>query len=82
VVGAQWSVNASLNTAGALAAMLLIPDTMELFDYREGEPHSQWRRRRFITWRPNLAWLTALIVLFAIIFARLNQFTEFLYYQF
>ena len=80
--GAQWSVNASLNTAAALLVMLLIPDTMELFDYREGEPHSQWRRRGFITWRPNLAWLAVLAVLFAVIFARLNQFTEFLYYQF
>jgi len=82
VFGAQWSVNASLNTAAALAVMLLVPDTMELFDYRNGEPHSNWRRRLLVAWRPNLAWLTVVIVLFAVIFARLNQFTEFLYYQF
>ncbi len=76
------SANASLSTAAALAVMLLVPDTMELFDYREGEPHSAWRRRRLVAWQPNLAWLAALVVLFAVIFARLNQFTEFLYYQF
>jgi alginate O-acetyltransferase complex protein AlgI len=80
--GAQWSAAASLNTAGALAAALLVPDTMELVDYREGEPHSEWRRRPFINWRPNPAWLAATAVLFAVIFARLTQFTEFLYYQF
>lgn len=55
--------------------MLRVPDTMELFDYREGEPHSKWRRRRLIAW-PNLAWLTILVVLFAVVFAWLNQFTE------
>ena len=82
VFGAQWSVTASLNTAGALAVALLVPDTMELVNYREGEPHSDWRRRLLVRWRPNLGWLATTIVLFMVLFARLNQFTEFLYYQF
>ena len=82
VFGAQWSVTASLNTLGALAVALLVPDTMELVNYREGEPHSDWRRRLLVRWQPNPAWLAATIVLFVVLFARLNEFTEFLYYQF
>lgn len=77
----SWAIAIATRGAGrwspatALAAMLRVPDTMELFDYREGEPHSKWRRRRLIAW-PNLAWLTILVVLFAVVFAWLNQFTE------
>ncbi len=82
IFGAQWSVTASLNTLGALAVALLVPDTMELVNYREGEPQSDWRRGPLVRWRPNLAWLATTIVLFTVLFARLNQFTEFLYYQF
>ena len=61
--------------------MLIVPDTMELTDYRENEPHTDWRRR-VGAWQPSLLWLGPLLVLFALVFARLNQFTEFLYYQF
>ncbi len=81
-LGPQWSVAATLATALALGVVLLVPDTMELVGYRENEPHSDWRRNWSIVWRPNLFWLAATLTLFGIVFARLSQFTEFLYYQF
>ncbi|MDQ8726501.1 MBOAT family O-acyltransferase [Bradyrhizobium sp. LHD-71] len=80
--GAHWSISATLLTAAALAVMLLVPDTMELTNYRENEPHSDWRRSYGLTWTPSAAWCAGAVVLFAVLFARLNQFTEFLYYQF
>jgi len=80
--GAYWSVVGSLITALALAIALLVPDTMELVDYREGEPHSTWRRAWRLRWSPSWLWLAAALALFAAVFVRLNTFTEFLYYQF
>ena len=57
-LGGYWSVIGSLTTLGALGVALLIPDTMELADYREGEPHALWRRRvGMLAWRPSAAWL-------------------------
>jgi D-alanyl-lipoteichoic acid acyltransferase DltB (MBOAT superfamily) len=82
-LGANWSVVGSLWTVAALAIMLLVPDTMELTNYREGEPHSDWRRRiGALTWRPSPIWIAGLVVLFAVVYANLLQITEFLYYQF
>lgn len=82
-IGANWSVVGSLWTAAALAIMLLVPDTMEVTDYREGEPHSAWRRNvGALAWRPSPAWAVGLVILFVAIYAHLLQITEFLYYQF
>jgi hypothetical protein len=82
-LGANWSVVGSLWTAIALAIMLLVPDTMELTNYREGEPHSDWRRQiGALTWRPSPVWVAGLVVLFAVVYANLLHITEFLYYQF
>jgi hypothetical protein len=82
-IGGYWSVIGTLLTAGALGVALLIPDTMELTDYREGEPHSAWRRNvGWLAWQPSLPWLVVLALLFGAVFANLLQFTEFLYYQF
>jgi alginate O-acetyltransferase complex protein AlgI len=82
-LGGYWSVVGTLLTAGALAVAFLIPDTMELTDYREGEPHTDWRRSvGALAWRPSVAWLAVLALLFGAVFANLLQFTEFLYYQF
>jgi alginate O-acetyltransferase complex protein AlgI len=82
-IGSHWSVVGSLLTAGALLVAFIIPDTMELTDYREGEPHSQWRRNvGLLAWRPSVPWLVVLALLFGAVFANLLQFTEFLYYQF
>jgi alginate O-acetyltransferase complex protein AlgI len=67
----------------ALAIALGVPDTMEALDYREGEPHTKWRRppsRLF--WRASPIWAVSMVVLFGVIFANLGTFSEFLYYQF
>jgi D-alanyl-lipoteichoic acid acyltransferase DltB (MBOAT superfamily) len=82
-LGGHWSVVGTLLTAGALAVALFVPDTMELVDYREGEPHSQWRRRvGILAWQPSVGWVVAISLLFGAVFANLQEFTEFLYYQF
>jgi alginate O-acetyltransferase complex protein AlgI len=81
-VGPYWSLQSTLSTAAALAVALFVPDTMEFTGYDENEPHPHWRRKLMPMWRPNVGWLAATAVLFAIVFPRMNQFTEFLYYQF
>jgi alginate O-acetyltransferase complex protein AlgI len=81
--GSYWSMVGTLVTAGMLAIALAIPDTMEFVDYREGEPHSDWRRGwGFLVWSPSAGWAVAIVMLFAVVFSRLNNFSEFLYYQF
>jgi alginate O-acetyltransferase complex protein AlgI len=82
-LGVNWSVIATLSTLGALAIALLVPDTMELVDYREGEPHSDWRRSAGrLAWRPSPAWLAVTSIVFAVAFTYFWEFNEFLYYQF
>ncbi len=82
-MGANWSVVGTLWTAAALAIALLVPDTMELVDYREGEPHSHWRRPvGVLAWRPSPVWIAALVAFFVAVYANLLNITEFLYYQF
>ena len=82
-LGSYWTVAGTLLTAAILAIALFVPDTMEVVDYREGEPRTRWRRkRRFLIWRPNALWACAIVALFAVVFLNLTTFTEFLYYQF
>jgi len=82
-LGSYWSVVGSLATLLALAIALAIPDTMELVQYDEGGPRSKWRRAwNSLRWSPSLAWGVTVLVLFAIAFANMSTFTEFLYYQF
>ncbi len=81
-LGAHWSVVGSLITLGAIVVALAVPDTMELLDYREGEPHSNWRRAPRLLWRPSVPWLAFTAGVFLLVFANLNTFSEFLYYQF
>jgi len=81
--GSYWSAVGTLVTLIALAIALGVPDTMEALDYREGEPHTKWRRppsRLF--WRASPIWAVSMVVLFGVIFANLGTFSEFLYYQF
>jgi D-alanyl-lipoteichoic acid acyltransferase DltB (MBOAT superfamily) len=80
--GSYWTAVGSLTTIGALAVVYLLPDTMEFVDYREGEPLSAWRRPSIFKWQPSAIWAVGAIVVFAITFANLGTFTEFLYYQF
>nr|WP_249786752.1 MBOAT family O-acyltransferase [Bradyrhizobium sp. NBAIM32] len=81
--GNTWTMVATVNTVAVLLIALLVPDTMELVGYRIGEPHADWRRRHLLPkWRPSLGWAFVTFCLFAVAFANLNSFSEFLYYQF
>jgi D-alanyl-lipoteichoic acid acyltransferase DltB (MBOAT superfamily) len=83
LAGRNWSVAATLATLAALAIALLVPDTMEIVDYREGEPHAKWRRAtQRLAWQPSVAWLALVGILFGFSFTYLWRFNEFLYYQF
>ena len=82
-LGSYWTVVGTLLTAATLAIALFVPDTVEVVDYREGEPRTDWRRtRRFLIWRPSAVWAFAIVALYAVVFLNLTAFTEFLYYQF
>ncbi|TCU73962.1 D-alanyl-lipoteichoic acid acyltransferase DltB (MBOAT superfamily) [Bradyrhizobium sp. R2.2-H] len=81
--GNTWTVVATITTAAVLMVALFIPDTMELVGYRVGEPHADWRRQHLLPkWHPSLGWALVVVGLFAVVFANLNSFSEFLYYQF
>jgi alginate O-acetyltransferase complex protein AlgI len=81
--GVNWSVTGTLWTSLAVAIALLVPDTMELVDYREGEPHSNWRRPTGgLAWRTSTPWIAVIVVMFALSFTYFWDFNEFLYYQF
>ena len=81
-LGSYWSVVGTLVTVGMLVIALALPDTMEFVNYHEGEPHSDWRRTSRLVWSPSIGWAVAILTLFAVAFSQLNQFSEFLYYQF
>jgi D-alanyl-lipoteichoic acid acyltransferase DltB (MBOAT superfamily) len=82
-VGSHWSLVGTAMTFGVLAIALILPDTMEFVDYREGEPHSNWRRsQKLLVWSPSIIWAIAMLALFGVVFANLGHFSEFLYYQF
>jgi hypothetical protein len=83
VFGSTWSVVGSIWTLCALAVALLLPETIEWMDYREGEPHSAWRRPiGEYAWRPSAVWLVLALALFIGVFYQINRVSEFLYYQF
>ncbi|MBI3434655.1 MAG: MBOAT family protein [Proteobacteria bacterium] len=81
--GSTMSVAGTLRIAAAAAIALLAPDTMEITDYREGDPRSDWRRRfARAAWQPSWPWLVATGALFLATFDAMNKVSEFLYYQF
>jgi alginate O-acetyltransferase complex protein AlgI len=81
--GATWTMVATITTLVALAIALLVPDTMELVDYREGEIQSRWRRSLgALAWQPSLFSLVAILAIFVLVFLRIGEVTEFIYYQF
>jgi len=83
LAGENWSAVATLGTLAAISIALFVPDTMEILDYREGEPHVKWRRTLAVAaWQPSVVWLVFICVLFGISFTHLWRFDEFLYYQF
>jgi alginate O-acetyltransferase complex protein AlgI len=82
-LGNSWSIVGTIMTIAAIAIMLLVPDTMELVDYREGDTPSKWRRSLGAwSWRPSYFWLGATSALFVAAFTSINRLSEFLYYQF
>jgi alginate O-acetyltransferase complex protein AlgI len=81
--GTTWTMVATLMTLAALAIALLVPDTMEIVDYRESDAQSDWRRSvGFLAWRTTFAWTVVVFGLFAASYRQLAHFSEFLYYQF
>jgi hypothetical protein len=81
--GNTWTMVATLWTAGALAITLIVPDTMEITDYREGDAQTAWRRSIGpLAWRPSPLALGLTAALFVAAFANIGRVSEFLYYQF
>jgi len=81
--GANWSVVGTLWTIAALSVAWLVPDTMEIVDYREGDSQSNWRRPvGILAWRPSPIMLGASTFMVIAVFASLGRVSEFLYYQF
>jgi hypothetical protein len=81
--GSTWSAVGTVMTLLMLAVAVLVPDTMEITNYREGEPQANWRRPiGWLAWRPSPVFLAASVVIFAVVFASIGRVSEFLYYQF
>jgi alginate O-acetyltransferase complex protein AlgI len=81
--GTTWTMVATLWTLFALAVALLLPDTMELVNYREGEVQSRWRRAVGpLAWRPSLLSLAMVFAIFVMLFVQIGHINEFIYYQF
>ena len=82
-IGTTWSMKSTLVTAAALAIVLLVPDTMEVTGYKEGDAPTQWRRDvGFLAWRPSPAWLRVVAAMFLVVYLNIGRANEFLYYQF
>jgi hypothetical protein len=82
-LGSTWSVTGTALTLLALAIALFVPDSMEVTGYREADAQSNWRRKIGpLAWRPSFVAVCVAFLLFAEVFFRLGQVSEFLYYQF
>jgi alginate O-acetyltransferase complex protein AlgI len=82
-LGATWSVVGTLWTIVALVIILVVPDTMEITGYREGDAQSDWRRAvGFLAWRPSPVSLGMAMIMFIVVFLNVGRVNEFLYYQF
>jgi alginate O-acetyltransferase complex protein AlgI len=82
--GSTWSVVETIWLFAVLFVALVAPETIEFANYREGDPHSRWRRQYpgFVMWRMSIGWLLVVVTLFFFLSYRINQVSEFLYYQF
>lgn len=82
-LGTTWSVVGMMWTVVALAIAVLLPDTMEIVDYREGDAQSNWRRSAgLLRWRPVFPALVAMTILIVAVFIGIGRVNEFIYYQF
>jgi alginate O-acetyltransferase complex protein AlgI len=81
--GKYWSLGATLAALCAVAIVTLVPDTLELTGYKEGEPATKWRRDvGILAWRPSAVALALAGAAFAVVFFRIGHVQDFLYYQF
>src|SRR5262249_19357474 len=70
--GTTWSMVGTLWTLAALAIAWLVPDTMEIVDYREGDAQSNWRRSVGpLAWRPAPLTLVATTTMLIAVFVSL-----------
>jgi alginate O-acetyltransferase complex protein AlgI len=81
--GNAWTLVGTLWTALALVIALLMPDTLEIVNYRYGDAQSEWRRRiGDWVWSPTWITLAATSALLVAGLMQLGQVSEFLYFQF
>jgi alginate O-acetyltransferase complex protein AlgI len=81
--GKYWSLGATVAAVVAVVIITLVPDTLELTGYKEGEPATKWRRNiGFLVWRPSPVTLALAGAAFAIVLFRIGRVQDFLYYQF
>ncbi len=81
--GKYWSLAQTVAALAAVVVITLVPDTLELTGYKEGEPATKWRRNiPCLVWRPSPVTLALAGAAFAVIFFRIGQVQDFLYYQF
>jgi D-alanyl-lipoteichoic acid acyltransferase DltB (MBOAT superfamily) len=82
-LGPYWSLRATLWAALALGVALLVPDTLEITGYKEGEIQTRWRRAvGILAWRPSPITLLITAALFVAVFTQIGRVRDFLYYQF
>jgi len=79
--GSSWSMVAMIWTLAVLMVVLVMPDTMEITGYREGDAQSDWRRP-LPAWQPSIVALAVTAAIFAVAFTKIGQVSEFVYFQF
>ena len=81
--GSTWTMVGTLWTLLALGIALLLPDTLEIVNYRYGDAQSDWRRRiGNWAWRPTWITLAATGAVLIAGLLQLGRVSEFLYFQF
>jgi alginate O-acetyltransferase complex protein AlgI len=79
--GTTWSAVGTVWTLVALVVALLVPDTMEIANYRESDAELDWRRHIW-KWQPSIIWLASICGLFLASCNAMQSAAEFIYYQF
>ena len=79
--GSTWSMVAMISTFVVLLVVIVVPDTMEITGYRDGDAQSEWRRQ-LPAWQPSLAALVVTAAIFVVAFTKIGQVSEFVYFQF
>jgi len=81
--GQYWSLGATVAAVVVVAIITLVPDTLEITGYKEGEVQTRWRRNvGFLAWRPSPVMLALVGTAFVVVLFRIGRVHDFLYYQF